>query len=595
MNNLLTPRRILIAAAVLLAAWLLYPIVFGEKKVRAPEEVTVRIDAAPNTFNPFLSNGHGPSSYVTRQTIQTLGEVDPESLEMKPLMITSIPKVRIINEGSKKGQFAYDFEIIPEAVWDNGSPITARDVEFTLKLIFHPGLPTKNYHGFLNKMTSMETDPANPKKFTIYYGSFYMLALETLCSIPIYPAYNYDASNRLTNIPLSDLLDTTKTAVLATDPNIMAFVEEFSQPKFANDPNAISGSGPYRLQLMNEQGTVMVKKQNWWGDKVADKYPMLAAYPKKLVYKVVREDPVLENLLRNGELDLAGGVITPSKFLEFKADSLLSKKYDFFALGSVQYNRWLLNHRNPILGDVQVRRALTHIVDYEYFIQEVQRGLAIRIAVSMPPNRPYYDKSLPLPDYNIAKARQILTQAGWSDANGDGILDKVINGRSTPLSFKVTVPMTIKTNEMMATSLKESARQAGIDLQLVSVDLTTMSADTRNGNYDSALMGVVMFPGWVEYYQRFHSNSFSPAGDNRSLYANAEADRLIEAIRTEPDEAKRMDLYRQIQKVFYDDIPEIPVYAPLQRIIISKKFEPGLETENRPGYWEHFARLRSDE
>jgi ABC-type transport system substrate-binding protein len=76
------------------------------------------------------------------------------------------------------------------------------------------------------------------------------------------------------------------------------------------------------------------------------------------------------------------------------------------------------------------------------------------------------------------------------------------------------------------------------------------------------------------------------------LYANAEADRLIEAIRAEPDEAKRMEMYKAIQKVFYEDVPEIPIYAPLQRVIISKKFEPGLETENRPGYWEQFAKLR---
>ncbi|MDX1912687.1 MAG: ABC transporter substrate-binding protein [Saprospiraceae bacterium] len=594
MNNFFTTRRVIIAAAILLAAWLLYPFLFGKKKVRAPEEVTVRVDAAAITFNSYLSNGHGPSSFVTRQTLQTLGELDPKSLKMQPLLITGIPKVRIVNDGPKKGQYAYDFEIIPEASWDNGSPITAKDVEFTLKIIFHPGLPTKSYHGFLNKMTGLEIDPANPKKFTVYYGSFYMLALETLCSIPIYPAYNYDASNRLVNIALSDLIDTTKTAALAEDPNVKAFVEDFSQPKFANDPNAISGSGPYRMELMNEQGTVMVKKQNWWGDKVADKYPMLAAYPQKLVYKVVKDDPTLENRLRNGELDLAGGSITPSKFLEFKADSALSKKYDFFALGTVQYNRWLLNHRHPILGDVQVRRALAHIVDYDYFVQQVQRGLAVRTAVPLPPTLPYYNKTLPLPDYNVAKARQILNQAGWTDLNGDGILDKVINGRPTPLSFKLSAPMTSKINELMANSLKESARQAGIDLQLVAVDIAVLSADTRNGNYDSALLGVSMFPGWIEFYQRFHSKSFSPAGDNRTFYANAEADRLIEAIRAEPDEAKRMDLYREVQKVFYDDLPEIPLYTPLQRIIISKKFEPGLETENRPGYWEHFARLKPE-
>jgi peptide/nickel transport system substrate-binding protein len=119
-----------------------------------------------------------------------------------------------------------------------------------------------------------------------------------------------------------------------------------------------------------------------------------------------------------------------------------------------------------------------------------------------------------------------------------------------------------------------------------------MSADTRSGNFDSALLGVALFPGQVEYNQRFHSKSLSPAGDNRAGYISAKADHLIEAIRTEPDATKRNALYLQIQQLFAEEIPEVVLFAPLQRIIISKKFEPGMESGNRPGYYEHFARIK---
>ncbi len=593
MNKFLSLRRVLAIATLLVAAWLLYPIIFGKKKPRAPEEVFVRIDAAPNNFNTFLSGGHAPSTFVSRQTFQSLGELDPKTLEMKPVLVVSIPAVRMVKEGPKKGQFAYDFEIIPEAVWDNGSPVTANDVAFTLKLVFHPGLPAV-FRGYLTQMSSMEIDPANPKKFTVFLGSFYMLAIETLCSTPIYPAFQYDPTGKLAAFPLSDFLDTAKTASLAANASLKAYVEEFSQPKFVNDPNAISGSGPYRLELMNEQGAIMVKKQNWWGDKVSEQYPMLAAYPKKLVYKLVKDDQTLENMVKNGELDLVGGTITPSKFLDMKNNDSLNTKFDFFSMGYVQYNRWLLNLRNPILADLEVRRALRHVVDYDYFINQVQRGLAVRIAVPMPPDRPYFAKDIPLPDFNIVKARDILAKAGWADTDGDGILDKVIDGKRQQLSIKVEAGTSIKTVELVTNSMKESARQAGIDLNIVSTDLTVMSADTRSGNYESAVLGVALFPFLIEYYQRFHSKSLAPAGDNRSGYISAKADSLIEAIRTEPDEAKRNALYLQIQQVLYDDIPEIPLFAPLQRIIISKKFVTGIESNNRPGYYEHFARNKPE-
>lgn len=591
MNKTFTLRRVLALLAVIVAAWLLYPLIFRKNPVRVPEEVFVRIDSAPNNLNIFMNGGHAPSSFVSRQTFLTLGDLDPKTLEMKPTLITRIPIVRTAADGLFKGHFAYDFEIIPEAVWDNGTPITGQDVAFTLKIVFHPGLPA-SYRGYLTQMSGMDIDPANPKKFTVYLSSFYMLSLETLCSTPIYPAYQYDAANRLTNIPIADFLDTAQTARLANDPNMKAFIDEFSQPKFANDPNAISGSGPYRMEVMNEQGAVFVKKQNWWGDAVAEQYPMLAVYPKKLVYKVVKDEVTLENMINKGQLDLIGGLINPANFLAMKENDSLALRYNFLTLGTTQYNRWVLNHRNPILADVAVRRALRHLVDYDYMVNQVQRGMAVRITNPMPPNRPYYAKDLPLPDFNVAKAKEILAKDGWADTNGDGILDKNINGKQMPLSFRLLAATSAKTNELIANRMKEALRQAGIDLVVVSADLALMSADTRSGNYDSALLGVALYPGNIEYYQRFHSKSLAPAGDNRAGYVSAKADRLIEAIRTEPDDAKRHDLYLQVQQVFYDEIPEIPLFAPLQRVIISKKFEPGIESENRPGYYEQYARLK---
>ncbi len=593
MNKFLSLRRVLAIVALLVAAWLLYPIIFDKKKPRAPEEVLVRIDAAPVNLNTFMNGGHGPSSFISSKILLQLADLDPKTLELQPMLVTSIPTVREVMDGPRKGQFAYDFEIIPEAVWDNGSPLTANDVAFTCKIVFHPELPA-DYRGFWNQLSGIDIDPANPKKFSLYFNGFYILTLQAICGTPIYPAYHYDAANRLTNIPLSDFLDSSKTAVLAADANLKSFVAEFSQPKFANEPNAISGSGPYRMLVMNEQGAILLKKENWWGDKVAERYPMLNAFPKKLVYKVVKDDLTLENMIKNSELDLIGGSINPAKFLEMKANDSLMAKFDFFTIGAAQYSRWLLNHQNPILADVQVRKALRHILDYDYFVNQVQRGLAVRIASPMPPDRPYYAKDIPLPDFNIAKAKAMLTQAGWSDTDGNGILDKVINGNRQQLSFKVLAATSAKTIELIANSLKESARQAGIDIVIVSLDMSTITADTRSGNYDSALLGVALPPRLTEYYQQFHSKSLSPAGGNRAFYISPKADSLIEAIRIQPDVGKRNALYHQVQQVFYDEVPEIVLFASLQRVIISKKFVPGLESANPPGYYEQFARMKPE-
>ena len=135
---------------------------------------------------------------------------------------------------------------------------------FSIKIIFHPDLPTGIYRGFFEYLKALEVDPANPKKFTAYFSQYYMLMVESMCGVPIYPAYNYDRNNYLANIPLSDFLDEKKSAGLKYNPSAQAFAKEFLEPKFANDKNFVSGSGPYRLESTDgEQGTVLVKKENW--------------------------------------------------------------------------------------------------------------------------------------------------------------------------------------------------------------------------------------------------------------------------------------------------------------------------------------------
>ncbi|MBL7780398.1 MAG: hypothetical protein JNM22_04205 [Saprospiraceae bacterium] len=554
------------------------------------EVVNIRVEAAPNNMNPFLTQS-AYSLYVCNQMFQTLGNLDPKTLEMKPLIVKNIPTVRNVTEGTYKGSLAYDFEILEEAKWDNGTPVTAQDVVFSMKLMLHPSLPTQNWGSFFQTLQNVEIDPANPKKFTAYYSDYYMLALESLCQFFVYPAYNYDPNNRLSNIPLSDFTDKTKIAEVAkSNPNLKTFADEFSQPKYSYDPASVVGSGPYRLESLNDQAATLVKKENWWGDNAAAETPLLATYPQRLVYKVVKDDPIVENMLRTEELDIVTGM-DATRFLKLKSDPALAAKYDFITPGSIQYARWMFNLRNPKLSDVRVRRALAQVIDYDYALKTILQGLAQPIVGPVNPAKAYYAQNVKPWTMNIAAARQLLAEAGWADSNNDAILDKMLNNVRTDLSIDVLVPVSNKINAALAASLAETALQAGVKINVIGADINKISLDTKNGNYESAFLGAQLFPGHVELYSRFHSASLIPAGDNRSSFANPVADSLIAAIRTTPDEARRKELYLQVQQILHDELPEVPLFAPLQRIIVAKKFDYVL-TANRPGYYEQMFKLK---
>ncbi|MCW5924660.1 MAG: hypothetical protein KIS77_20240 [Saprospiraceae bacterium] len=553
--------------------------------------VNVRMEAAATTLNPYLP-ATGYSRYVAQRIFHSLGELDPLTLEFKPMLVKQLPTKRTVSEGAYAGALAYDFEILDEAKWDNGSPVTGHDVVFSLKIIMHPGLPTEVYRGYFEYLKGVEVDAANPKKFTAYFSQYYMLMMESMCGVPIMPAYNYDPDNLLANIPLSDFLDKSKAAELAANPSAQAFAKAFQDPKFVNDKNFVTGSGPYRLESTDgDQGAVLIKKENWWGDAVAQRIPLLAAYPTKLVYKIVQDEAAVENLFLTDALDVAVQV-TPAKFLEMKQNPALEAKYDFLSIGATQYNRLAFNLRNPKVQDKRVREALAHAIDYDYLINNVMQGLAQRIVSPINPAKTFYAKNLPLREFNIDKAKTLLAEAGWQDTDGNGIVDKVIQGKKTDLKLELMALTKAKVNELVAQSIEETAQRAGIKIVVVGVDIDKLQTDTRQGNFEVAMYGAALHPGLVELYQTYHSANLAPKGDNRTGFTKA--DSVIVAIRTTENEAARNALYIKAQEIINEEIPEIYLYAPLQRTVVAKKFDY-VVTPNRPGYYEQMFKLKAQQ
>lgn len=561
-----------------------------DRPITEKSTVNVRMEAPATTLNPLMPSP-GYSRYVAGQIFQSLATIDPKTLELKPLLIKEIPALRTVQDGPYKDQLAYDFEILDEAVWDDGSPITGRDVEFTLKLILHPLLPTGAYRSYFEYLTDIQIDPANPKKFTAYFRKYYMLALESMTQIPIYPAYQYDAAGAMKDISIASMIDTNQVKQLvASNAGFKTFADNFKLPKYSNDPAGIAGSGPYKLSIMDgDRGLTLVKKENWWGDALVDKNPLLGAYPEKLVYKVVLDEQALENMLLNEDVDVATN-ISPAKYTEWRNNATLKEKYDFVPQIGASYTRWLFNLQNPKLADVRVRRALAHLVDYDYLIREVQLGMAERIVGPVNPAKPFYAKNVPLYDYNVEKARQLLKDAGWSDTDGNGILDKMIDGKKTELTLQLMASQT-KVAELTVGSIQQTARQAGVAIEFASLEINRITADTRAGNFETALLGAALHPGLVELYQYYHSGSLAPNGDNRARFINARADSLITAIRTTADETARNRLYVEAQQLLHDEVPEVYLYAPNMRCLAAKKFNYVL-SPNRPNYYEHLFRIK---
>lgn len=555
-------------------------------------ELRIRFEGAPTVFNPYIPST-GYSTYISNLLFQTLGTVDPQTLLLQPSLVKSIPEMKPVTEGPHAGQLVAEFEINEDAQWDNGMPVTAEDVIFTIKTIFTPQLPTERFRGYFEKLRALEPDSGNNKKFKAYFSEYYILAIESMCQVPIFARYHYDSANRTGSIPLEDFLNPEKKESLIANPDLQAFAKDFQEPKFKSEPSGVSGSGPYKIAAIDgDRSIVLEKKKDWWGDRQVDNFPLLGAFPTRLVYKIVKEEPTIENMLRNRDVDLVSN-ISASRFLELQKDTAISNYYNFFNQEQTIYNLLILNLRNPALSDVRVRKAMAMAVNYDYLINTVMMGLAKRTVSPVLPTASYYARDIQPYPFDLEKARALLAEAGWSDTNGNGTVDKIIDGVRKECIIKTLIAQS-KTTQLTAQSIKETFAQIGIGMEIDEKDISYLSAQTKVGNFDAAILAKSLFPGLVDFYQEYHSNSLAPNGDNRGYFVNPKADSLIELVRTTQNETLRNQYYIEIQKIISDQTPNIFLFSSMSRIIVSKKFEPVL-SQNRPGHYEALFQLKPDQ
>lgn len=534
---------------------------------RTVNEVSLAPLKEPNSLNPIITTDN-----VALNTLgylfQTLQSIDPTDLSLTPILAKAAPEVEEIDNG-----IAYTFELREDAVWPNGTAITAKDVEFTLKAILNPKIPSP-YRGVVNVYSDLTIDENNPRRFTISMKEKNIRSEEVASnSFFVLPAYHYDAQNLLADIPVRDLIDPAKAEQLAnTNPNLQAFADEFMKPKYAREVDGVIGSGAYELnEWVTGQRVTMVKKENWWGDAVENNV-YYGNNVDKITLQPIGDANVVVAAMQNEDIDVLDGM-SPETFKTLKADENVSKAYDFFTAPRYVTGFWYINNQNSKLSDKRVRRALAHVVDVDAIINDVLDIPLERISTPILSTMPGYDPNLKPIEFDVEKAKALLNDAGWEDSNNNGIVDKMISGELVELSLTVATASVRATQEQAAELVKEDAIQAGIEIEILKKDPKVNIGELNTGDYELTLGAILEPTPWAyDPYQFWHTASVPPNGINRMRFGNAETDALIEEIRTTMDAEKRNELYKKFQQVIYEEQPIIFLYEQPNFLAIHKRF-----------------------
>jgi ABC-type transport system substrate-binding protein len=201
------------------------------------------------------------------------------------------------------------------------------------------------------------------------------------------------------------------------------------------------------------------------------------------------------------------------------------------------------NVRVKPFDDRRVRQALNYALDKQHTVK-LLNGAAVASHGLLPPGMFGRDDTIPPYPHDPAKARALLTEAGYPDGFDAEYL--VMNDEEA---------------EKLAGSLRDDLAEVGVRIHIVVESFTTYL--TEIGSPDGAAFSKAT---WIGDYPdpenfldvRFHSRMIAKqSSNNDTFYANPELDDLLDRARSETDVARRAELYRRAERVLYDDAPWI--------------------------------------
>lgn len=274
---------------------------------------------------------------------------------------------------------------------------------------------------------------------------------------------------------------------------------------------------------------------------------------KKLSFKVVKDETTLALKILNEEIDISLANISPRKLFWLK------KQKSGLAFDEIQSSNYVymgINHRDDLLKDRQIRKAIAHLIPREDILKYKLKDTAVISNGFMSKAFSSYYRDLKFDEFDPVKSNQILSQLGYKK-NSDGFYEK--DGKVLKLDWKVS--NNSATVELVRT-IKSYLNKNGIDLDVTTMEWGTFMKSVKTGNFDIMIGRWVGFTGPDIMNYVFHSKSLPPKGANRGAYINKELDEILDKAEAEVEEKNRADLYAKAQQILNQDYAYVNLWHP---------------------------------
>ncbi len=558
------------------------PVVSCNTYQKDPSEVIVHELSDPDMLNPINHSTAGAIE-ITRNIHQRLIDVDFRTTQLIPVLADSLPTVEYTDEGKMR----ITYHIRPEAEWDNGKPVTASDVAFTMKATLCPKVDNQHIKTYLENIQDVTLYEDAPKKVTFLCDKYIRAKFSSGAEVPIIPAHIYDPNGLLSEFTVRDMV--TRSKELAKNPKIIDFAQQFNSEKYQRQKGHVVGSGAYKfMKWETGQRIILERKKDWWGDQVdlnGAKNNYFEAHASRIIYQIIKDQTAALSALKSEKLDVMGS-IKPKDFVELPGSMSFTESFDYYTAPRLVYSYLGINTEVPKLSGKYTRQALAHLVDVERVIEKLAYGYGKRVVGPVHPSNEYFynDTLQPYP-FDREKAKKLLKKDGWQDSDGNGTLDKMIDGEFTEFTIDFTYPSGNDSRKAVGLMFQEEARKIGIRVSVIPQEWSIYVENQKDHKFE---MG---YGAWIQDHapqdpkQLFHTRSAN-GGSNYCSFGDEKSDRIIDSIGVTIDKGKRRDLWYKLQAILHERVPYIFMMSSVNRLAIHKRFENTYTTSMNPGYWE---------
>lgn len=479
------------------------------KNKKSSQSIYLNIGGEPTTLSP-LSAVDAYSSSVHGYIFEGLLDHDVDTYEWKPALAAEWK----ISDDKR----TFDFKLREGVKWHDGKEVTAEDVKFSYEVIFTEEYKAIQMRSYYEAVKEVQIIDKYNVRFIVkddYFQNF-----DVCAELPILPKHFYGN--------LENKKDFGKNLV---------------------------GTGPYMFAKYDKgQKIILVKNPNWWGLNVESEKQTWTI--PKVVLKFSAEENVSLELLKKGDIDFLGlrpdgfvkktvGAIWEEKVTKVKTENKTPKGFSFIGF----------NFKHPILKDVEVRKALSMLFNRPLMLDKFEYNLSEAATGPVYVQSDYANPDVKAVPYDPQAALKVLTAAGWKDSDKNGILDKVINGKKTELSFTILEPI----QDMMKylTVFKEDASKAGVEINIKNVEWNSFIKLIDERNFDAVRLAWA--GGGVDWdpKQIWHSSSIAGTGSNFISYTNKQVDQLIDQSRKIYEKDKRVPILKKVHELISADYPYI--------------------------------------